>query len=74
MFTLTYKYNHILIPFPEINGVYVLENFIFLTTSVSKDILIPLNIFETEIEKTEFLTLFKAFNIQYSFPSNYNFI
>lgn len=68
------QYEDISIPFDKITGIYIISNFIFITNSIYKDILIPLTIFDSEKNKNNFISNFKNFSINKSFPKNYKFI
>ncbi|GAA0675158.1 hypothetical protein GCM10008903_03420 [Clostridium cadaveris] len=68
------QYEDISIPFDKITGIYIVNNFIFITNSICKDILIPLTIFDSEKNKNNFISNFENFSINKSFPKNYKFI
>lgn len=68
------EYEDISIPYDKITGIYLFNDFIFITNSISKDILIPLNIFNSQKNKNDFIHKFKDFSIKRSFPKDYKFV
>lgn len=70
------NHENISIPFEQIDCIYISNNYVFLISKISKDILIPVNVFSYMQDKTNFLNLFNKKNITiiYSFPNNYIFI
>lgn len=68
------QYESIEIPFSTINYIYNSNKYIFILNKVSKDILLPTHIFESEIEKKNFLDTFKNLLISDTFPKNYSII
>lgn len=68
------KYELISIPFEKIKSIFVSEYYILIISKVSKDILIPTYVFDSNIEENNFLEQFKDSLKTRSFPKDYNFI
>ncbi|MEG0516890.1 MAG: hypothetical protein RR523_14715, partial [Cetobacterium sp.] len=70
------KYEHLFIPFDKINSIYISTQYIFIFSKISKDILIPIKIFNSIEDIDVFLKLFQSDNINITrdFPKDYSFI
>lgn len=67
-------YESFIVPLTKITHIFLSSDFIFITNSVSKDILIPTNIFKSDLDKNNFLNCFNASLLTVKFPSNYKFV
>ncbi|MGL6184450.1 MAG: hypothetical protein ACRC1T_03620 [Clostridium chrysemydis] len=67
------NYESISIPFTKIDSIFISSKYIFISSSISKNILIPTTEFKSEQQQNTFLNSFNKSMLTKNFPSNYKF-
>ncbi|MGL5868414.1 hypothetical protein [Clostridium chrysemydis] len=66
-------YESISIPFTKIYSIFISSKYIFITSSISKNILIPTTEFKSEQQQNTFLNSFNKSMLTKNFPNTYKF-